>query len=950
MKIFRLSIIVIVTLTFFYACTPSTSTDSAPQESEKFSIDFEKYTLENGLQVILHQDKSDPIVALAVQYHVGSGREVVGRTGFAHLFEHMLFQESENVPQDQFFKYVQDAGGTLNGFTTTDGTVYYEIVPKNAMERVMWLESDRMGFFINTVTEAAFMNQQQVVQNEKRQRVDNTPYGHNYYVIHKNLFPEGHPYNWQVIGELEDLMNATVEDVKEFYRNFYGPNNATLVLAGDFETEDAKAMIEKYFGEIKKGKDVSKMKPQPGTLEETKKRFHEDNFAKAPKLSMAWPTVEEYHEDAYALNVLGNILSDGKKAPFYKELVKKKELTSGVYAWNRTMELAGYFMVSVTANDGVDLDSIETSIFIAMENFEKEGIKDKDIERVKAGLETEFYGGIVSIISKAFQLSMYNTSTGDPAFIEQDIANMKAVTKEDVIRVYEKYIKGKPFVSTSFVPQGQMDLIVEGSQQAKVVEEEVTEIAQQEAETKEVKEVEKTPSKFDRSVTPELGESPKVNIPSPWTAELSNGMKVYGIQTNEVPLVEFGIVIEGGMLLEDIEKVGVSNLVGRMMKEGTKNKTPEELEEEIDLLGSYIGTYGSTASMGVNASCLTRNFEQTVALASEILLEPRWDEEEFDRIKTSIINGIKRKAGSPGAIASSVYKKLLYGESSLISKDLTGTEESVNAITIDDLKSYYKNNFSPSMATLVVVGAISKEEVLAAFKSIEQKWEAKDVTIPELQLAATPDDATLYFVDFPGAKQSVVRIGCPSLKHNHPDYQAVQVMNLKLGGSFNSRLNLILREEKGYTYGARSGFNGGKRTGSFSASADVQTNATLESVQIFREEMEKYKEGIDEEELQFTKNSMLKSRAMDFETLGDLYGTLSKMAEYDLTIDYIQKEDEVVRNMTLDAHKALAEKYITQNKMIYLVVGDAATQLEKLKSAGFDNVVLLDKDGNVVMP
>src|SRR5690554_7852703 len=373
----------------FVACDKLRGKESGPQQEQDFSIEFEKYELENGLNVVLHQDDSDPIVSVAIQYGVGSNREKKGRTGFAHLFEHMLFQESENVGQDQFFKKIQDVGGTLNGGTWVDGTIYYEVVPKNALEMVMWLESDRMGFFINTVTESAFMNQQEVVQNEKRQRVDNNPYGHTRWVIDKHLYPEVHPYNWQVIGELEDLQKATVDDVHEFYDQFYGPNNATLVLAGDFEISEAKEMIEKYFGEIKRRQEVEPLKPQPVKLAETKRLYHEDNFATAPQLTMVWPTVEHYTDDAYALDVLGEILSQGKKAALYKVLVKEKDLTSRTTAYNSSNELAGDFRISITANNGVDLDTIEVGINEAFALFEKEGVTDRDLERIKAGLETD---------------------------------------------------------------------------------------------------------------------------------------------------------------------------------------------------------------------------------------------------------------------------------------------------------------------------------------------------------------------------------------------------------------------------------------------------------------------------------------------------------------------------------------------------------------------------------
>ncbi|MGB0788823.1 MAG: insulinase family protein, partial [Marinirhabdus sp.] len=582
-------------------------------DTANLTIDYEKYELENGLDVILHQDKSDPIVSVAIQYGVGSNREKTGRTGFAHLFEHMLFQESENVPQDQFFKKIQDAGGTLNGGTWKDGTIYYEVVPKNAVETVLWMESDRMGFLINTVTESAFYNQQEVVQNEKRQRVDNNPYGHTNWVLDKNLYPEGHPYNWQVIGELEDLQQATVADVREFYDRFYGPNNATIVLAGDFDTAEAKAMIEKYFGEIKPRQEVKPLEPQRVTLAETKRLYHEDNFAKAPQLNMVWPTTEQYTDDAYALDFLSEILSQGKKAPLYKVLVKEKNLTSRTSAYNNAQELAGEFHVRITANAGVDLDKVEEGINQAFALFEEEGVTDRDIERIKAGLETSFYNGISSVLGKSFQLAQYNTFTGNPKFIEEDIERIKAVTKEDVTRVYNTYIKDKPFIMTSFVPKGQVELIAENSEKAPVVEEEIKENVTKEV-TDSTTEIAKTPSNFDRSVEPEIGPAPTLNIPDSWNAKLSNGMAVYGIEQNEIPTVNFSLAIEGGHLLDDKNKNGVANLVTDIMMEGTANKTPQELEEEIELLGASINMYTTRESIVVSGNTLSRNFDKTMDL------------------------------------------------------------------------------------------------------------------------------------------------------------------------------------------------------------------------------------------------------------------------------------------------------------------------------------------------
>jgi len=916
-------------------------------KGDKLTIEFEKYELENGLQVVLHQDKSDPIVSLAIQYGVGSNREKTGRTGFAHLFEHMLFQESENVPQDQFFKKIQDLGGTLNGGTWKDGTIYYEVVPNNALETIMWLESDRMGFLINTVTESAFYNQQEVVQNEKRQRVDNNPYGHTNWVLDKAIYPESHPYNWQVIGELLDLQSATIEDVKEFYDKYYGPNNATLVIAGDFDTKEAKAMIEKYFGEIKRRQEVKPLKPVRVTLSETKRLYHEDNFARAAQLNMVWPTLEQYTDDAYALNFLGQLLSNGKKAPMYKVLVQDKKLTSRASAYNNSQELAGEFHISITANGNNNLADVESAVFESFKKFEEESFTDQDVERIKAGLETNFYNSISSVLGKSFQLAQYNVFAGDPGFITEDIENIKKVTKKDIIRVYNKYIKDKPYVITSFVPKGKLELAANNSKKAAIVEEVIKENVDVKIADKNNK-VEKTPSKFDRSVAPKAGKSPKLNIPDSWSVTLENDMKVLGIKQTEIPVVNFSIVIDGGHLLDSFEKNGVANLMTDIMIEGTANKTPLQLEEEIALLGASINMVTGNEAITIRGNTLVRNFDKTMKLVEEILLEPRWDEEELQRIKTSTINSVKRSAANPNFVARNVANKLLYGDKHIFAYPISGTVESIEAITMDDLKAFYKKNFSPSVSKFHIVGNIDQETVTATLASLEKKWKSKEVTIPTFEMNPDRNKSSLYFVDIPNAKQSVINIGYLSMARTDPDYFAATVMNYKLGGSFSGNVNLILREEKGYTYGAFTGFSGTKVRGTFTASSSVRTNTTFESVNIFRDEINKYKNGISQEDLDFTKNALIKSNARRFETQGALLGMLQNISNYNLSPDYIANEEDIIRTMTLEQHKALANKYLDASKMGYLVVGDAATQFAKFKNAGFDEVILLDKEGKEV--
>lgn len=922
-----------LTLIFLYSC-------KTEKKEAVLSIPYEKYTLPNGLTVVLNVDKSDPIAALAVYYHVGSSREVPGKTGFAHLFEHMMFQKSENVGEDQLFKNIQGAGGTLNGSTSQDRTNYYEIVPKNALEMAMWMEADRMGFLTNTVTKKALVNQQNVVQNEKRESVDNAAYGFNSVLIARNLYPKGHPYSWTVIGEMEDLTSASVEDVRAFHKKFYAPNNATLTISGDINPEEVKALVEKYFGEIPSGEVIEKRGPMPVSVASTVKLYHEDNFAKAPQLTMVFPTVERFSKDSYALNFLGELLGGTKKSPLYKILVEEKKLTSRVMSRNGSQELAGSFTVSVAANPGVNLTDVEKAVFEGFERFEKEGFSEEDLTRIKAGYETRFYNSFTSVQSKAFQLAEYTMNTGDPEFYKKDLAAIQAVTMADVKAAYEKYLKGKNFIETSFVPKGQANLVAEGSVNAGIVEEDVTKAAEVKADNIVEEPIMKTPSKFDRSVMPPIGPDPTVNIPAQWKGSLANGMKINGITYNELPLIQYSIVIDGGHLLDKVEKAGVANLVATMMNEGTKNKTPEELEDAIGLLGASIRVSAGNEDISIDVSTLAKNFDKTLALVEEILLEPRWDEKQFALAKSRIINNLKRNEASPDYLASKTLNKLMFGDN-ILAIESVGNQQTVENITIDDLKEFYNANISPSIARFLIVGDIDLPKVQASLDGLTQKWQAKEVTLPQITVPAAPEKSQIYFVDVPGAKQSVISIGAPALPRTNPDYYAATVANYKLGGSFNGLFNLILREEKGFTYGARSSFSGARNYGSFTASSRVRTNSTLESVTIFKTEMEKYSQNMPQEYVDFTKSSLLKGNALRFETPGSLLGMLSTMTAYDLPEDYIKQEEAFVKDLTVEKNLELAKKYIDPAKMYYVVVGDAKTQLKELEKVGLGKPVLV---------
>jgi len=926
-------VVAVLSVAALFSCKKSTEST--------LSIPFEKYTLPNGLTVVLNEDKSDPIVAVAIYYHVGSSRETAGKTGFAHLFEHMMFQRSENVGEDQLFREIQGAGGTLNGSTSQDRTNYYEVVPKNALEMVLWLESDRMGYLTNTVTKNSLINQQNVVQNEKRQSVDNAPYGFNQEIIAKTLYPAGHPYSWTVIGLMEDLQNATVEDVRAFHKRWYVPNNATLTVSGDINKDEVKALIEKYFGEIPASEQVEKRGPMPASLASTVKLYHEDNFAKAPQLTMVFPTVERYSKDSYALNFLGEILSNTKKAPLYTVLVKEKKLTSRVMARNMSSELTGTFMISVGANPGVNLTDVEKAIFEGFEKFEKDGFTDDDLTRIKAQYETRFYNSFASVQGKAFQFAEYTMNTGDPEYYKKDLAAIQAVTMDDIKNVYEKYIKEKNFVETSFVPKGELNLIAEGSVNAGIVEEDVTKAAEVKAVEAAEEPIVKTATKTDRSVKPPLGPDPTVTVPPVWTSSLSNGIRVWGIEHNELPLVQYAIVLDGGHMAEEISKAGLASLTAALMNEGTMNKTPEELEDAIGLLGASIRISSGDEDLAIYVSTLKKNFDKTIALVQEMILEPRWDQEQFDLAKSRVINTLKRNLANPSYLGSTTLNKLIFGENNILAVESSGTEASVSSITIDDLKDYYNKYFSSATAKLLVTGNVTQQEVETAFAGLSQNWQPKEVVIPEITVPESPEKSAVYFVDVPGAKQSVIYIGAPSLSRTDPDYYPAYVANYKLGGSFNGLFNLILREEKGFTYGARSNINGLGKYGTFTASSMVRTNSTLESVTIFKTEMEKYRENMPQEYIDFTKDALIKGNALRFETIGALLGMLEDMAVYNLPADYIKKEEAYVQSLTPEKQLEMAKKYIDPSRMYYVVVGDGATQFKALEKVGFGKPVLV---------
>ncbi len=910
------------------------------------SIAYEKYTLGNGLDVILHVDRSDPVVAINLAANVGSSREVKGRTGFAHLFEHLLFMDSENLGYGGLDEMNTRIGGDgTNGFTTTDMTQYFQAVPSDALEKVIWAEADKLGYFINTVTQSVVDSEKQVVKNEKRQRVDNQPYGHNFYVIGKAIYPQDHPYNWQVIGSLDDLEAATLDDVKTFYRSWYVPNNVTLTLTGDFDVDQAKALIEKYFGEIPRGPDIGEREARAGTLGENLSFYHEDNFATVPRLTMVWPTVDQFHPDSYALEVLSEYLSEGKRAPLNEVLIDEQKLTSSVATFNYGKVLSGEFYLMIDANAGEDLDKLLPAVESAFARFEENGISQADLDRIKAGYEVKFYGELQSVLGKAIVLAQYNTLSGDPGRINSDILRLQAVTTNDVVRVYNTYLKGKPHVLTSFVPKGQPELALEGSTRAEVVEELVVQGAQTQAEqAADVRDFERTPSSFDRTVEPEFGAPYSLPNPDVWRDTLANGVGVYGIESSETPLVYFSLVLDAGRDRAGTDKPAVPNLTADLLNKGTANKTTAELEDAIKSLGSDIQVSATSTSTTVSGSSLSRNFQQTMALVGEILLQPRWDAEEFELLKRKQINQIDQDAGDPGAISQREAAKLRYPQDHIYSYLPYGTKEKLEKVTLEDLKAFYTANYSPARATLNIVGDVNMAAVRLATEGLAANWKTPATEVVTLPPANTVDQSVVYFYDIPGAKQSVLRIQRPSLTALDEDYPLATAVNFLLGGIYTSQLMTELRVNRGYTYGIRSGFSGAKDRGDFTIGSSVRSNVTLESLQLIRDIVANFGPGFSEEGLQVLKGAVLRGQALKNETLGAKLDVVKSISYFGYPDDFQARHAERVEAMTLEQFRRIANDYLRADAMQYIVVGDADSQAGRLGELGFGDPVMLEQD------
>ena len=901
---------------------------------ERLVIPFKKYKLDNGLTVILHQDDSDPLVHVDVTYHVGSAREQLGKSGFAHFFEHMMFQGSKNVADEQHFKIVTQSGGSLNGTTNSDRTNYYETVPKNQLEKMLWLESDRMGFLLETITEEKFEIQRATVKNERGQNVDNRPYGRLNETVNQMMYPREHPYSWPVIGYLPDLDRGTVTDLKEFFSRWYGPNNAVLTIGGDIDETQTLAWINKYFGDLKTGPQVDNMPKELTTLAEDRYYSFSDNVS-LPLLYISFPTVYGMHKDEAALDVFANIIGNGPTSLLYKNLVKSGiAVQAGANHPCKELSCQMSFFALPNPQQGMALANIEQVINDTLLEFEERGVNDEDLLKTKVSIETSTIYGLQSVSGKVSTLAHYETVLGNADYSEQQVARYNKVTKADVMRVYQTYIKDKGAAILSIYPNEQKELIAKADNFVLPDINTPPELAPIDTP------IMSNNSTFDRTVMPKSGTNPQIEVPTLWRDSFDNGIQIIATENNETPTVSLLLSIEGGPLLDPIEKAGLASLTAGLMNEGTTNYSKEELSNELAKLGSDISVSASGRNTTIRVNSLVKNLDATLLLMVDMMRNPAFEESDFDRVKNQLIQGLEQGNKDARNLASKASKLVTYGENNRIGLSNEGIISTVSGITLADVKGFYQQYFSPKQASLVIVGDISKKEILPKLGYLKS-WKGADYTIPSYESFPTITPSKIYFVDLPGASQSVISYSRRAMTYDATgDHFKATLMNYPLGSAFNSRINLNLREDKGYTYGASSYFTAGKTLGLFSAGASVKKEHTFDAMVEIEKELADYQEnGLTSEEVNFMRQAISQNEALSYETPGKKSGFLRQLLQFNLPENYSEQQNKIINTITLKELNEIAAKELSQ-PMQWIVVGDGQVIRSQLEKMNLDIVEL----------
>jgi zinc protease len=937
----RASVRLSLALVLVVAGLASSSAQNQPAVADVPRLEFEKYTLPNGLEVILSQKRGLPMVAVNLWYHVGPANEEAGRTGFAHLFEHMMFQSSKHVPADSHIRLLEAAGASdLNGTTDFDRTNYFETVPANQLELALWLESDRMGYLLEKVDQAALTNQQDVVRNERRQSVENQPYGLAEEQLVQALFPKGHPYYGYVIGSHEDIQAAQLDDVQRFFRQYYAPNNATMAIVGDFDPAEAKKLVQKYFGTLKRGPAVPAPKADPVRIT-AERRLTVPSRVELPRVYMAWLTAPIFKAGDAEADISATILGGGRSSRLFKRLVYERQIAQNVSAQQYSLTLGSMFQIEATARPGHTAAELEKAIEEELTAMRAQAPAANEVEMARNTIETNIIGGLERLGGFggiADRLNSYNHYLGTPDYLQKDIQRYRAVTPAAVqtfvrdqltpsARVVLHAVPGEPAATTAPAPPAA----------------EPAEAASAQAGGGEAINADE-PWRFEM---PKAGAARPLEVSTPASATLSNGLTLILNERPGVPIVAANLVLKTGSDANPATKPGLANFVAAMLDEGTASRNALQIADQVAQLGASLTTNSSMDATTVTARSLAKNFPATLNLLADVTLQPSFPAEEIERQRAARLGQIVQQRDNPAAVAGQVVAAALYGEKHPYGYSEIGTEGSVKGMTRDDMLGFWKQNFVPNNAALVVAGDISMTELRALAEKAFGSWQRGTPARPALGAPETTR-ARVVIVDKPGAPQTQLRVISVGAARSSPDFRPLQVMNMALGGLFSSRINMNLREKNGYSYGTYSQFVFRRSPGPFQVAGGVRTDATAPAVtEVFNEINGILKEPMNSDELQKAKDSLANSLPGAFETSANAVNSFSNVFTYDLGLDYYTKYAQQVNAVTGEQALNVALRYLQPDKLVVVAVGDRKViepELEKLK---LGQVEIRDAEGRV---
>ena len=920
------------------ACAqPAPPASQASSSSDVPRLEFEKFTLGNGLDVILSEDHRLPLVAVNLWYHVGPANEEPGRTGFAHLFEHMMFNGSKHVPGDSHFKTVEGAGGSdANGTTDFDRTNYFETMPSDQLEKTLWLESDRMGYLLDDLDQGKLSNQQDVVRNERRQSVENQPYGVVEEALFHQLFPAGHPYYASVIGSHADIQAAKLEDVKNFFKLYYAPNNASLVIVGDIDKAATRALVEKYFGTLKRGSPVPKPSVKTPPISAERRAIVQDQV-ELPRVYMAWLTSPIYTPGDADADVAATVLGSGRSSRLYKKLVYEQQIAQQVSVQQYSLSLGSVFQIQVTARPGHTAEELEKAIDVELASFRESGPDGAEVERARNGIETnmveglERFGGFSGVANR---LNTYNHFLGDPGYLPKDVQRYRDVTPASVKAFASQQLAPNARVVVHGVP-GRPDFgpVVATPPAVKVA-------AGTGAESVNADEV-------WRKDAPKAGTARSLQLPAPTSFQLANGLTVLVNERPGLPVVSTSLIVRTGSAANPADKPGLANFTAAMLDEGTASRSALQIADQVAQLGASLSTASTMDSTQVSGASLRRNFPALLDLIADVSRRPAFPEDEVTRQRASRLGNLAQQRENPGAVANVAMFAALYGSNHPYGFVDLGTDASNKAITRDDMQKFWTENFVPNNAALVVSGQVTVADLKPLVEKAFGDWQKGTPASPALGEPITTK-SRLVIVDKPGAPQTQLRVASIGVPRSTPDYEALRVMNETLGGLFSSRINLNLREEHGYTYGADSQFVFRRSAGPFLVASGVRTDVTAPAVgEIFKEIQRMRQTPMTAEELAMAKDSLVRSLPSDFQTSSNVTASTANLYIFDLGLDYFSKYPERLSSITVEQAKAAAEKYLVPEKMVVVAVGDRAKIQPTLQKLNLGAVEMRNADGSM---